>query len=211
MRLVAILAVLSINAAPALAEPVPLPGVDYAAKGNMGARGTLTVRHHAGKMRTDMVMAGLPIPTLIIVDLAARKAWINMPIPGSPGAMEVDLGQDGGGGLGQVGGDGTKSGTATVAGETCDLWQMTSRRSPNPVTACITADGINLLVEVVVDGQRQIVMEITELARAAQDPGLFELPPGTAIIRQPPGAGPPGAGPPGGSPPGGPPGNTPTR
>src|SRR5262249_13908116 len=106
MRRVALAVLLSTIAAPVLAEPVPLPSVDYMATGNMGSRGSLTVRHHEGKLRTDMLMAGLPIPALILVDLTTRKALILMPMPGSQGAMEVDLGQAGG--MGPVTGEGTK-------------------------------------------------------------------------------------------------------
>ena len=183
MRCVAIVAALSLVAVPALAEPVPLPSVDYVASGNMGNRGTLTVRHHGDKLRTDMQMAAMPVPTLIIVDLKTHKAVIHMPLPGVAGAMEVDLGDAGG--LGPVAGEGTKSGTATVGGEPCDLWQMTSRKTTNELTACITADGIHLRTEVTVEGTRQVLMEMTEVKREAQDPGLFELPPGIPIIRQP--------------------------
>src|SRR5215475_10241921 len=96
LRLVALAILLSPIAVPARAEPVPLPSVDYMATGTMGNRGTLTVRHHEGKLRTDMLMAGLPIPALVIVDLTTRKALIHLPLPGSQGAMEVDLGQAGG-------------------------------------------------------------------------------------------------------------------
>src|SRR5580704_11257960 len=92
MRRVAIAAMVSLLGAPTLAEPVPLPSVDYVANGNMGSRGTLTVRHHGDKLRTDMLMAGLPVPTLLIVDLKTHKALIHMPLPGAAGATEVDLG-----------------------------------------------------------------------------------------------------------------------
>jgi len=183
MRRVALALVLSSIAVAALAEPVPLPSVDYMATGNMGSRGMLTVRHHEGKLRTDMLMAGLPIPALILVDLTTRKALIHMPQPGWQGAMEVDLGQAGG--MGPVTGEGTKAGTSTVAGETCDVWQMTSRQSGNPLAACITADGIHLLTQVTIDGAPVTVMEMTAVTRAPQDPGVFELPPGVPIIRPP--------------------------
>jgi len=183
MRRVALVAVLWSIAAAALAEPVPLPSVDYAATGTMGSRGTLTVRHHDGKLRTDMLMAGLPIPALVIVDLTARKALIHLPLPGSQGAMEVDLGKAGG--MGPVIGEGTKSGTSTVAGETCDLWQMTPRQSGSAPLACITADGIHLLTQITVNGEPVTVMEMTAVTRAPQDPSLFELPPGVPIIRPP--------------------------
>lgn len=169
---------------PATAEPVPMPQTDYAAKGRFAGGGEISVRHRAGKMRLDFTVAGAPVTMTGIVDLGSRKVLMTMPIPGAKTALEIDLAD--GGSFGQAVGEGRRTGSATVAGERCDTWEIDGKGAGKAV-ACVTADGIHLRTEVENDGKRQTVMEIGGLTRGPQDPKLFELPPGTQITKAPAG------------------------
>lgn len=164
----------------ALADPIPHPKIDYAAKGTLLGRGTFSVRHHAGTLRMDMAVPGTPGAIAGLINLGNRKVLMQM--PGTKMAMEIAFGDDAS--FGQVAGDGKMTGTATVAGERCNLWEVAATKG-DPVVACITADGIGLRTETVVEGKRQTVMEVTEFTRAPQEAALFSLPPDTQIIRAP--------------------------
>lgn len=169
--------------ASAFAEPVPQPKVDYVAKGSLSGRGAFTVRHHGGKLRMDMTIPGTGSALTSIIDLSTRKAVMSMPVPGAKMAMEIDFGGDTN--LGYVAGDGKVTGTATVVGERCSLWEVAVPKSDGPVVSCISDDGIGLRTEVIIDGKRQTVMEMTELTRAPQEAALFALPPETKIVKAP--------------------------
>jgi hypothetical protein len=172
---------------PLKAEPLPMPRVDYEAKATLSGRGNIVVRHHEGKLRLDFDAAESGVKMTGIFDLASRKLQMTMPVPGAKMAIEMDLKDEAG--LGQATGDGTRVGTATVAGETCDIWHVTKTQSANTVAACITKDGINLRTQLGIDGQARAIMEVTELTRSAQDLSLFRLPPDVKIVKTPAGLG----------------------
>lgn len=111
-------------------------------------------------------------------------------IPGmSNMALEVELGKDAG--YGQVIGNGRRLGTDTVAGEPCQLWEMDEAKNGangGPVIACLARDNIPLRTEMMVEGKRRVVMEVTELKREPQDPALFTVPANVQVMKMPKGA-----------------------
>jgi hypothetical protein len=162
----------------ARAEPLPVPTADYATTAKMAGGMTMMSRHSKGKIRVEMQVPGMPSPMTAYIDLRAKKAVTIMSAPGMGNvAMEADLGD--GEEYGVAAGRGTRVGSATVAGETCDLWEIESDHKDIKnagAVACLTSDSIPLRMEATVDGKRQIVFEVTELSRAAQDPKLFSPP-----------------------------------
>jgi hypothetical protein len=180
--------ILSGGLATAQAEPIPLPSVDYQAKATMIGGSAVTIHHSGGKMRMEIQPHGAVPMITGIVDLPARKMIMMGAIPGmSNMAMEIDIGKDAS--YGQVMGEGKRVGTATVAGESCELWQVESKVgfTGDPVTACISRDNIPLRTETTLEGKRRSVMEVTELQRTRQDPALFVLPANIQVIKLPKG------------------------
>jgi len=183
--------------AAARAEPIPLPNVDYQAKAKMIGGSAVTIRHSGGKLRMEIQPHGLAQTITGIMDLPAHKMIMIGAVPGmSNMGMEIDIGKDAS--YGQVVGEGKRVGTATVAGESCELWQVDSKTAFNaePVTVCLSRDNIPLRTEATFEGKRRAVMEVTELQRARQDPALFVLPANIQLIKLPkgvmPGTGVPG-------------------
>lgn len=154
------------------AEPLPLPKVDYAVKAKMMGDMTMTSRHVGGKMRMEMSAPGMPVPMTAYIDLKTRKVITVMSVPGMTAmAMETDIGSEGASPVAV--GEGKRVGTATVAGETCDLWQVEGKSSVEKsmdAVACISSDGIPLRFEATIEGKRQTVFEVTEITRGPQDP-----------------------------------------
>ena len=180
----------------ARAEPIPLPSVDYQAKAKMMGGSAVTIHHSGGKLRMEIQPHGLPQITGIM-DMSAHKMIMIGAVPGMNNmAMEIDIGKDAS--YGQVMGDGKRVGTATVAGESCELWEVESKTGFNgePVTACISHDNIPLRTEATFEGKRRAIMEVTELQRTRQDPALFVLPANLQVMKLPrgvmPGTGAPG-------------------
>jgi hypothetical protein len=183
-----IAAILGATSAPA--EPVPLPTEDFQVKARMMDKGDITLHHHAGKTRIEMQMPGLPEITGIM-DLKARKMLMMGAVPGmSNMAIEIKLGD--GANYGQAIGNGHRVGTAMVAGENCELWQMDAakdKKHGGPVTVCLSSDHIPLRTEVTMDGKPQVVMEATEIKRVPQDPSLFAVPADVHVMKMPKGLG----------------------
>src|ERR1044071_4412378 len=152
----------------ARSEPLPLPAIDYQAKAKMIGGGAVTIHHAGGKLRLDIQPPGLPQPITDIVDLPAHKMIMIGAVPGMNSmAMEIDIGKDAS--YGTVTGNGKRVGSATVAGESCELWEVEGKAG-GPVTACIARDNIPLKTEATIEGKRRTVMEVTELQRTRQDP-----------------------------------------
>lgn len=174
----------------AYAEPVPLPTADFQVKAKMMSKGEMTLHHHAGKTRVEMQMPNLP-EIVGIMDLKTRKMLMIGAIPGmSDMAIEVELGN--GANYGQAIGNGHRVGTATVAGENCELWQMDEakdKKHGGPVTICLSSDHIPLRTEVTMDGKQNVVMEVTEIKRVPQDPSLFAVPADVHVMKLPKGIG----------------------
>jgi hypothetical protein len=160
-----------VPAADAQAEPLPLPKVDFAVKATMMGGMTMTSRHSGGKMRMEMTAPGVPMPMTAYIDLKTRKVITVMSVPGMTAmAMEADIGTEEAPPVAI--GEGKRTGTAKVAGETCDLWQVEGKSSIDKsmdAVACISSDGIPLRFEATIEGKRQILFEVTEITRGPQD------------------------------------------
>ena len=180
--------ILTVGLAAVRAEPIPLPNIDYQAKATMMGGSTVTLHHSGGKMRMEIQPHGLPQAITGIMDLPAHKMIMIGAVPGmSNMAMEIDIGKDAS--YGQVVGEGKRVGTATVAGESCELWEVESKTSLNagPITTCLSRDNIPLRTEATFEGKHRTVMEVTELQRARQDPALFVLPSNIQVMKLPKG------------------------
>lgn len=174
----------------ASAEPVPLPTTDFEATATMMGSGTMTMHHSGDRARIETDVG--PMPITGIMNLKTRKMYMLMSIPGLGNtAMEVAIGNAN---YGQVYGTGKRVGSDTVAGEPCELWEMDSAKPGHenkhfggPVIVCLSRDHIPLRTEATVNGKRKKISEVTEVRRVKQDPSLFELPKGVAIMKMPKG------------------------
>jgi hypothetical protein len=175
------------------ADPLPIPSTDYATTAKVAGGMTMKSRHSNGKMRVEMTAPGMPGPMTAYIDLRAKKAVTVMNAPGMGNvAMESDLG--GGQEYGVAAGQGKRVGSATVAGEACDLWEVDSEQKEmkgSKAIACLTSDSIPLRMEATVNGKRQTVFEVTELSRGPQDPKLFSPPANAKPMQIPKGMMPP--------------------
>jgi len=177
----------------AQADPLPIPSVDYSIKATMTGGMTMISRHSNGKLRVDVQPPGMPQPMTSYFDLRTRKGVSVMSVPGmAPMAIEMEL--DDKGGHGVATGTGQRVGSATIAGEACDLWQVeptdTEDKTADTVS-CVTADGIPLRVEATVNGKRETVFEATEISRAPVDAKLMTPPANAKPMQLPKGMMPP--------------------
>lgn len=170
----------------AVAEPVPLPTIDYEAKAKLLNEGTLFVRHSNGKMRIEMQLPHIADPVVGFVDLNRKRMVLMLPIPGAQNtAMEVDFGSEAI--FGQVLGEGQRRGDDLVAGERCTIWKIVAHDSENRAAACITGDNIALRTQATVDGKTRTVFEVTELKRQPQNPADLEVPANVRTMKLPKG------------------------
>jgi hypothetical protein len=192
MQRVLALTIVVFCATPAISEPLPQPRTDFEASSKGPAGTTFVYRHHEGKLRVDMKVPSAQMAATSLVDISGRKV-VAMVGPATSGvAVELDLNEAE---FGLLPGllDAKRVGAATVAGEPCNLWEVTyppsrsATRAPLPSAsiACITPDGIALRTETVTNGTHQVVMEATTMTRVAQDPNLFVVPRGTKIMKAP--------------------------
>jgi hypothetical protein len=192
MQRVLALTIVVLCATPALSEPLPQPRTDFEASSKGPAGTTFVYRHHEGKLRVDMKVPSAQVAATSLVDIAGRKV-VAMVGPATSGvAVELDLNEAE---FGLLPGllDAKRVGATTVAGEPCNLWEVTyppSRSAtraalPSASIACITPDGIPMRTETVTKGTHQVVMEAMTVTRVAQDPNLFVVPPGTKIMKAP--------------------------
>lgn len=186
-----VLAAVALAASAASAEMVPMPTVDFQAKAKTMGKGEMTLHHQAsGKTRIEMHIPGLP-EFVGIMDPKTRKMLMIGAIPGMSN-MAIEIGLGNGTNYGQAIGNGHRVGTATAAGESCELWQMDEakdNKSDGPVTVCLAQDNIPLRTEVTMDGKQRVVMEITEIKRVPQSPALFVVPADIQIMKMPKGMG----------------------
>jgi len=194
MYFILIFLLLASTAMPAKANPLPLPRTDFVVK-SKGPEGSMfTYRHHDGKLRVDVKLAGIPIATTAIVDISTRKVLALIGAPDSGMAVELDL-NEAQFGLAPTSLDAKQVGSATVAGEQCDLFETVAPPRkiaaksvpPSKTISCITPDGITLRLEAVSNAGHQVVMEAIEITRVRQDAKLFAPPPGTKVIKAPAG------------------------
>ncbi len=164
------------------AEPLPLPAIDFEVRGTTLHSGQIQLRHTAGKMRIEMNLPNVGQPITGIIDLRTKKVVLLLPIPGVANtAIEADYDF----GFGQVLGNAEPAGNATVAGEPCTLWRVSTEQGT--ATTCLAKDNIPLKTEAVVEGKPHVVFEATLVKRERQNPADFELPAGTSIIKMPKG------------------------
>lgn len=196
MYFVLIFLLLASAAVPAKANPLPQPSTDFAVKSKGPEGSSFTYRYHDGKLRVDIKLAGIPMATTGIVDISARKVLALIGAPDSAMAVELDL-NEAQFGLAPSSLDAKQVGSATVAGEQCDLFEVVAPPAkiaaksvpPSKTISCITSDGITLRTEAVSNARHQVVMEAIEITRVPQDPKLFAPPPGTKVMKVPAGMG----------------------
>ena len=192
MQRVLALTIVVLCATPAISEPLPQPRTDFEASSKGLAGTTFVYRHHEGKLRVDMKVPSAQMAATSLVDISGRKV-VAMVGPATSGvAVELDLNEAE---FGLLPGllDAKRVGSATVAGEPCNLWEVsyppsrsaTRAALPSASIACITPDGIPMRTETVTKGTHQVVMEAMTVTRVAQDPNLFVVPPGTKIMKAP--------------------------
>jgi hypothetical protein len=173
----------------ATADPLPIPNVDYASKAKMTGGITMSSRHSNGKLRVEMQVPGMPQGMVAYIDLRAKKGVTVMSVPGMGNmAMEIDIGD--GEEYGVAVGKGKRVGSATVAGESCELWEVEGdRRDVKKAEAvvCITSDSIPLRMEANLSGKREVVFEVVEFSRGPQDPKQLTPPANLQPMRVPKG------------------------
>jgi hypothetical protein len=171
------------------ADPLPIPNVDYASKAKMTGGITMSSRHSDGKLRVEMQVPGMPQGIVAYIDLRAKKGVTVMSMPGMGNmAMEIDVGD--GEEYGVAVGRGKRVGSATVACESCYLWEIEGERrdvKKAEAIACITADSIPLRMEANINGKREVVFEVVEFSRGPQDPKLLTPPANLKPMRVPKG------------------------
>ncbi len=176
---------LSLGAAAAGAEPLPRPQVDYRASVKTPQGTQMTMAHSKGRMRMDVTGAEIPGTMTSFIDLSRSRMTVLIAAPGiDKRALEIELPASFA--FVDPEGEGTRTGTDTVAGEACDLWLMKPPVGTAPVETCITADGIVLKASTAIEGKNVVVYEVLELERTPQDPALFELPKGVKVTKIPP-------------------------
>lgn len=171
----------------AQAEPVPLPTVDYAVRAKILNDGKAFLQHSNGKMRIEMEFPTVAEPVVGLVDMRTKKMVMLVPIPGlTTTAIEIDFGDNAS--FGQVLGDGRRVGNDTVAGESCTLWEVTTKEEKiDKAVVCLGRDNIPLKTQATIEGKVRTVFEATEISRAPQDPKQFELPKGVRVMKLPKG------------------------
>ncbi len=168
------------------AEQVPLPTIDYEARATLLNDGSLFIRHTRGKMRIEMEVPQFKTPATGFIDLDNKRMVFMLPIPGvQDTAVEMEFGNDAA--FGQVVGEGERQGQATVAGESCTLWKVSSPGLDSHAIACLTQDNIALRTQVTIDGKTRTVFEVTELKRKPQNPADFVPPSNLRVIKLPKG------------------------
>jgi hypothetical protein len=174
---------------PALADPVPLPNVEYSAKATMMGGMSMLSRHSKGKMRVEMSGPMLPQAMVAYIDLMTKKMLSIMNVPGMPPmAVEADLGAEESPGV--TVGEGRRVGTSKAAGEDCDLWQIDAAKKIDKkvdAVACLSRDAIPLRMEATINGKREVIFEVSELNRGPQDPKLFAPPKDVQVMQIPKG------------------------
>ncbi len=167
----------------ALAEPLPVPSVDFSLKARVQQGAVMDMAHSGSRVRVHISGGKMPSAVLGIIDMQRGKMLMMLPdIPKT--AVEAELPPAYRTALPR--GEGTPAGQDRVAGNDCTVWKIEkSQDIDTPAFACITPDGIPLRTEVENKGKRHLVYEATALTRGPQNPSLFALPPGTKVMKVP--------------------------
>ena len=126
----------------------------------------MTQRIDPGNTDTYMI-TDYRAKTLTVIDPDRRIRTI---VP-APGAAAVDPSR-------RAEGTWLRTGSATVAGHACTLWQ-TSDTDQRPSEICYTDDGV--MLEVVRDGK--VMVEASTIDTAPQDSATFDVPSGLKEVR----------------------------
>ncbi|WP_127090949.1 hypothetical protein [Aquabacter cavernae] len=186
LRSIASVAALCLSATAAFAEQLPVPQTDFALKAKVQQGVAMELAQSGGRLRIHLSGGKMPAPVLGIIDLKRYKMLMMLPdIPKAAVEAEVPPAYR----TAFPRGEGEKIGVGQAAGEACDVWRVEkSADLETPAFVCITADGIPLRTEVESKGKKQLVYEATFVSRAPQSADLFAPPPGTQIMKVPPGA-----------------------
>jgi hypothetical protein len=161
---------------PAAAERIPPLSGEFAVEGAVmpdEARMPMTLRHRNGVVRVELVMQGQAMTTLL--DLSTRRARAVMAVGGRTMVVDMQLDQMPAGGNLCVT-EGTRVASSTVLGEPCDEYETSKNETESPTRICITRDGIPLRAVEIATGRTTWMA--TRVRRGAQDPALFQVPPG---------------------------------
>lgn len=186
-------ALAALGAAPALADPLPLPKVDYAITYAVQPGGqVMNMAHHAGVMRVDMTEQGQAMTGLM--NLHTNKMTVLMTVPVKM-AFEMDMNDPMPGMAGPAAGispqqmmtEGdvtlTPIGSKTVAGHNCTYYDAVGTLGKDRAESkvCLTSDNV-LLYSEAVDQGKTYVLTATHVALGPQDPSRFRVPPGTQVM-----------------------------
>ncbi|MDF2994890.1 MAG: hypothetical protein K0R27_527 [Xanthobacteraceae bacterium] len=173
--------------APACADTLPRPSVDYAATARTPSESAqMKVVHGNGRLRVEVGTAGTSGAMTGLIDPKKKRMVMLTTLPGMDKvALEMELPESLS--FTDLPAEGARFGSDTVAGEPCDLWRTSEKVGSDPVEACITPDGIVMRAKATVNGKPQVVFEVVELARGPQDPAQFEVPKGVKITKVPKG------------------------
>lgn len=193
MRQLAAFAVLTLLAAPTLAQDRPplFPTRDVAVTYRMtggpqpGMEMTMSWLAAGQLMRVDMP-GGMGF---MVADQANQRGFMVMEAQRM--IMDVPMAQAAGHMQAMQNARFTRGGNETIAGTSCTVWRFEAPQQNG--TACITADGVMLRSQSSVSNQ-QVTMEAVRVAYGAQDPSRYQRPQGYQQMQMPqvpPGAGAP--------------------
>lgn len=180
-------------AGPALAEPLPLPKVDYSITYQVQPGGNLmTMAHHGGKMRMDMTEQGQAMTGLM--DLHSNRMIVLMSAPVKM-AFEMSMDQPLPGMAGPGAGMSPQQmlteadvklspiGTKTIAGHSCTYYNAVGTMGGDVAESkvCLTADNVMLYSETVDQGKTYVVTA-NHVDLGPQDPARFRVPPGYQVM-----------------------------
>jgi hypothetical protein len=169
-------AVFVVGASFASAEILPLPKNDYEATAKIGKEPAV-IRYHAGILRVEQK----DVEIVTLIDFRRSIATVLGTRDGTKIAMEVPAAiffylPTGSERVGRL------VGSATAAGETCDVWRHIDV-NPYPYKGakkqlesdtCIASDGAWL--RTVERDPDDVILDVVEIKRQLQDPGLFVVP-----------------------------------
>ncbi|MCF4167198.1 hypothetical protein L2U69_16235 [Zavarzinia compransoris] len=191
MSRLAVLAAAVLLPGVALADPVPLPTVDYSISYLVQPGGhAMDMAHHDGIMRMDMNEQGQSMTGLM--NLKTDKMTVIMTAPMKM-AFEMDMNQPMPGGMGggvspqQVFTEGdvtlTAIGAKTVAGHDCTLYDAVGTLNGDRMESkvCLTGDNVMLFSESV-EGGKTYTVTATRVDVGPQDASRFRVPPGVQVM-----------------------------
>jgi hypothetical protein len=167
--------------APANLRPTRDAAVTYRVESGTQPPQTIAVSWLVAQQKLRIVPPG--VPGWMLVDLPAKRAVMVleaqrmvMEMPGGDFAAMLDQVPEGA--------TLTPRGTAVVASQSCNVWDVKSPKGEGSV--CITTDGLMLRAAGTRRGQNA-VLEATQVSYAALDPARFQVPQGFKVMSMPQG------------------------